>query len=306
MARNEARVATPTVGLAGRQLGGYLYSLLRFCRRRQLGALGLFIVVVVVVVGAFAGFGNAHIIAQQDPYVQDYTVRLQGPSLSHWLGTDEFGRDLYSRVVYGARISLIVAFWAVGIGTTIGFLLGIVSGYLGGWIDAVLQRVSEIIFSFPAILLAMALVAVLGSGLDKVIIALSVVFTPIALRTIRGTVLSVKQNVYIEAARSVGAGPIRIMFRHILPNVTATYLIIASVQLGSAILIEATLSFLGVGVPPPHPSWGRMLSGGAQSYVMVAPWLVIFPGMAITLLVLGFNLFGDALRDIWDPKLRGR
>jgi len=170
----------------------------------------------------------------------------------------------------------------------------------------VLQRLTEIILAFPAVLLALALVAMLGSGLDKVVIAISIVFVPRALRTIRGSVLSVKQNVYIDAARAIGANPLRIMFRHILPNVTAPYLIVASTLLGSAILIEATLSYLGLGVPPPHPSWGRMLSGSVQEYAMSAPWMVIFPGFAITILVLGFNLFGDALRDIWDPRLRGR
>jgi peptide/nickel transport system permease protein len=300
--RDITRVAErPIYAQLGQRARRQLIGFLRFIRRKPLGAMGLFICLVAFLSGLFASQ-----VANYDPLAQDYLVRLEAPGATHWLGTDEFGRDLYSRIVWGARISLIVAFWAIGMGTTIGFILGIVSGYFGSWVDQLLQRLTEVILAFPAILLAMALVAMMGSGLDKVVIAISIVFVPRALRTIRGSVLSVKQNVYIDAARAIGAGPMRIMLRHILPNVTAPFLIIASTLLGSAILIEATLSYLGLGVPPPHPSWGRMLSGGAQMYAVSAPWMVIFPGFAITILVLGFNLFGDALRDIWDPRLRGR
>jgi peptide/nickel transport system permease protein len=284
----------------------YTKAFTRFVSRKPLGALGLFLVFAFVVLGLLAGVGERRIIATHDPLAQDPLARLKPPGGAHWLGTDEFGRDVYSRIVYGARVSLMVALFAIGIGTTLGLLLGVVSGYLGGWVDLLLQRLSEIILSFPAVLLALAMVAMLGAGLDKVVIALSIVFFPTALRVIRGSTLSVKQNVYIEAAQAIGATRLRIMGLHVLPNVMAPFLIVASVQLGSAILLESTLSFLGLGVPPPHPSWGRMLTGGAQQFAQTAPWLVVFPGAAITLMVLGFNLFGDALRDVLDPKLRGR
>lgn len=296
--------APPSV--VGQKLRAYGKGIARFLRRKPLGALGLFIVLIAIVTGVLAGFGENRIIATHDPLLQVPAERVKPPSTTHWMGTDEFGRDVYSRIVYGARVSLVVAFWAIGIGTTLGFIAGIISGYMGGWVDLFLQRLSEIILSFPAVLLALSLVAMLGAGLDKVVIALSIVFFPSSLRVIRGSVLSVKQNVYIEAARAIGATRMRIMALHVLPNVVAPFLIVASVQLGNAILLESTLSFLGLGVPPPHSSWGRMLTGGAQQFAQTAPWLVIFPGAAITLLVLGFNLFGDALRDVLDPKLRGR
>ena len=275
-------------------------GVLKFARRKPLGAIGLVIFLVAMLAAIFAP-----VLATADPLTQERSELLQGPSSQHFFGTDNFGRDLYSRIIYGARISLIVAFLSIGIGTVTGLLLGIVSGYIGGWVDTLIQRATEVMLAFPPVLLALALVAVLGSGLDKVIIAVSIVFGPQTLRVVRGTVLSVKQNVYVDAARTVGASDLRIMLRHILPNVMAPYLIMASVLLGSAIMIEATLSFLGLGVPPPHPSWGRMLSVASSEYSLIAPWMVIFPGMAITILVMGFNFFGDALRDVWDPKLRG-
>jgi peptide/nickel transport system permease protein len=236
---------------------------------------------------------------------QDYTRRFQGPGLEHFMGTDNFGRDLWARIVGGSRISVQVGFIAVFTGSTLGLVLGVISGYIGGSTDNFLQRLTEIMLAFPGLLLALALMATLGSGVDKVIIAISIGYIPRTLRVMRGTVLSTKENVYVDAARAIGATPVRVMARHILPNVMAPYLIIATSLLSTAILAEATLSFLGLGVPPPHPSWGRMLSGAVAEYAVTAPWLVIFPGLAITWLVLGFNLFGDALRDVWDPRLRG-
>ena len=280
---------------------GQLRVALKFVRRQPLGAIGFAVFLVSALAAIFAP-----VFATADPLAQDYLVRLQGPSTEHFLGTDELGRDLYSRIVFGARVSLMVAFYSIGLGTGAGLLLGIVSGYLGGRVDNLVQRATEVMLAFPEVLLALAIVAALGGGLDKVIIAVSIVFGPRTLRVIRGTVLSVKQNVYVEAARAVGATNMRIMLRHILPNIMAPYLIVASTLLGSAILTEATLSFLGLGVPPPHASWGRMLSGAATQYARSAPWMVIFPGLAITVLVMAFNFFGDALRDVWDPKLRGR
>ena len=281
-----------------RRVGGS--GIQRFILRKPLGALGAFMLCSVILAALFAPMA-----ARYDTNAQDYQRRLEGPSLSHFMGTDEFGRDLWARVVHGARISLLVGFASVLIGATIGLALGVFSGYAGGIVDDVIQRVVEVMLSLPGIFLALALVATLGSGVDKLIIALIFIYAPRTLRVIRGAVLSTKQNSYIDAAKAVGARPLRIMSRHILPNVMAPYLILASGLLANAILIEATLSYLGLGVPPPHPSWGRMLANSVAQYAAAAPWMVIFPGLAITWLVLGFNLLGDTIRDAWDPRLRG-
>ncbi len=250
--------------------------------------------------------GVRALISTHDPTELFYESLLEAPSTRHWMGTDQLARDQFSRLVYGTRISFIVAFLAIGIGKTVGYTLGIVSAYLGGKFDMFVQRFVDAMLAFPNILLALTMVAVLGPGLEKVIIAIAVTTFPSGVRIARGTVLSVKQNVYIDAARVVGASTNRIMFRHILPNSLAPFLIIASVSLGGAILAEASLSYLGLGVPPPHASWGRALSGGAVDFMLTAPWLMIAPGIAITVLVLAFNMFGDMMRDIWDPRLRGR
>ena len=272
----------------------------RFVLRKPLGVLSAFMLCSVILAALFAP-----LVARYDTNAQDYQRRLEGPSTSHFMGTDEFGRDLWARVVHGSRISLLVGFASVLIGATIGLALGVFSGYTGGIVDDVIQRVVEVMLSLPGIFLALALVATLGSGVDKLIIALIFIYVPRTLRVIRGAVLSTKQNSYIDAAKAVGARPLRIMSRHILPNVMAPYLILASGLLANAILIEATLSYLGLGVPPPHPSWGRMLANSVAQYAAAAPWMVIFPGLAITWLVLGFNLLGDTIRDAWDPRLRG-
>jgi len=291
-------VAGSSAGLRFRHGGRAAW---RFATMQPLGALGLIICLLAILAGVFAPA-----VAPYPVNVGDHLERLQAPSAKHLLGTDEFGRDLFSRIVHGARISLYVAFFSIGIGKTTGYLLGIISGYIGGRFDMVLQRVVDAMMAFPTILLALIMVAMLGAGLTQVITAISIVNFPNAVRLARGTVLSVKENVYIDASRAIGASPLRIMLRHVLPNSMAPFLIITSVALGSAILVEASLSFLGLGVPPPHASWGRMLSGGAQQYGLLAPWMVVAPGLAIMLLVLGFNLLGDSLRDILDPRLRGR
>ena len=294
----ERAAAGPSVG---QRIQRVVSGLARFARRQPLGTFGLVICIITIVIGGFAPW-----ITPSDPNSGDPMDRLQGPSATHWFGTDPLGRDQWSRIAYGTRVSLYVAFFSIVIGTAAGYLLGIVGGYLGGKVDDTIQRLVDALLAFPSILLALALVSVLGAGLDKVIFAISVTLAPRAARVARGVVLSVKENVYIDAARVIGASPLRIMLRHILPNSMAPFLILASLALGGAILTEASLSFLGLGVPPPHASWGRMLSGAAQQFALLAPWLMIFPGAAIMLVVLGFNLFGDALRDIWDPKLRGR
>ena len=300
---DQNRVEGASVGTSlGHKSARGALNALNFARRKPLGAVGLLTCATFLIIGLFA-----NVVSPYDPNFGGTTKeRLQGPSAKHWFGTDELGRDMFSRVVSGTTTSLKVAFACIAIGSFSGFILGIVSGYFGGWVDLVLQRITESLQAFPGILLALTLVAVLGGGLGAVIIAISVAFTPGPLRVIRGVVLSAKQNVYVDAARVIGASNVRIMLRHILPNVLPTFLVLASVALGGAILVESSLSFLGLGVPPPNPSWGRMLSGNAQQYALAAPWMVIFPGAAISLMVLGFNLLGDALRDIWDPRLRGR
>ncbi len=274
---------------------------LRFAQRQPLGAISLLVLVLVVILAALA------------PWIVPYSSTLTSPADSflspgakHFFGTDQLGRDLFSRILSGTRVSLQVSFFSIVLGTTGGYLLGIVSGYIGGRLDDWLQRVIDAMLAFPPILLALAIVAALGPGLDKVIFAISFTFAPRAARVSRGVVLSVKENVYVDAARVVGSSTTRIVLRHILPNSMAPYLILASVSLGTAILTEAALSYLGLGVPDPYPSWGRMMSGAAQQLALLAPWMVLFPGMAITVMVLAFNLLGDSLRDIWDPRLRGR
>ncbi len=294
----EQVAAPPRVGIA---IQRWRHAMGRFVRTQPLGTVGLAFCILAVLVGVFANQ-----LDRYDPDLVRTADRLQGPSAQHWFGTDDLGRDAYSRIVHGTTVSLLVAFFSIGIGTTAGYLFGIVSGYIGGKTDDALQRFIDALLSFPSILLALVIVSVLGVGLDKVVFAIAVGSAPRAARVSRGVVLSVKENVYVDAARVIGASPVRIMLRHILPNSMAPYLILASVALGGAILTEASLSFLGLGVPPPAPSWGRMLSSGATNYALYMPWLMVFPGVAIMILVLGFNLFGDAVRDIWDPRLRGR
>ncbi|MSQ22047.1 MAG: ABC transporter permease [Dehalococcoidia bacterium] len=285
----------------GRRIQRSLAGLATFARRQPLGAIGLVVIVASLLAAVLANW-----VAPYDPNVGTADDRLVGPSAKYFFGTDHQGRDQFSRIVYGTRISLMVSFFSIALGTGGGYLLGIISGYIGGKFDILFQRVMDAILAFPSLLLALVLVAVLSPGIDKVIIAIAIAYTPRAARVSRGVVLSLKENVYVDAARVIGASPTRIMLRHVLPNSLAPFLVLASVALGSAILTEAALSYLGLGVPPPHSSWGQMMSGAAQSFATIAPWLIIFPGVAIAVLVLGFNLFGDALRDVWDPKLRGR
>ncbi|MSQ21847.1 MAG: ABC transporter permease [Dehalococcoidia bacterium] len=296
-ALNQASV-TAAMGQRVARFGG---GLARFVRTQPLGTFGLVVCILVIVVGLIGPW-----IDRYEPDLATPADRLQGPNATHWFGTDHLGRDLYSRIVAGARISVYVAFFSIGIGTTAGYLVGIFSAYIGGKTDLVIQRFIDAMQAFPAILTALIIVSALGAGLDKVIIAIAFSLMASAVRISRGVVLSVKENVYVDASRVIGASPLRIMLRHILPNAMAPYLILASVALGGAILTEASLSFLGLGVPPPAASWGGELSGNASSFMLSNPWMAIFPGVAIMVVVLGFNLFGDALRDVWDPRLRGR
>jgi peptide/nickel transport system permease protein len=276
-------------------------ALVEALRRKPLGAVSAALIVVLVFTAIFA-----HLLAPYDPLDAKPEIRLAAPSRAHPFGTDDIGRDVLSRVIHGSRISLWVGLLAVGIGTAVGMVIGLACGYWEGRTDLMFQRVMDAIQAIPGLLLALAIVSVLRPSTTNAMLAIAVVIIPGNSRIVRGAVLSAKQNRYVEAAQAIGCRNPRIVLRHILPNVTAPILIIASIWLGNAILIEASLSFLGVGTQPPEPSWGLMLSSTGRAFFEQAPWLAIFPGLAISLAVLAFNLFGDTLRDAWDPKLRNQ
>ena len=248
---------------------------------------------------------SADWLAPYSPYEQNARALMRPPSIEHWMGTDNYGRDVFSRIVHGARISLAVGFSAILFSTSVGSTLGIVSGYLEGKVDLVIQRFIDAKMAFPTIILATAILAAFGPGLQNVVLAIAVAGIAGSTRIVRSAVLKEKQSMYVEAARCLGCTDLRIMVAHILPNVLAPIIVIATVGVGSAILLESALSFLGLGATEPNPSWGLMLTGGSRTYLIRAPWMAIFPGTAISLAVLGWNLFGDALRDTWDPRLEG-
>src|SRR5262245_26026822 len=276
-------------------------TLWNLAKRKPLGAISAALILLLVFTAIFAD-----VLAPVDPLFTQPEIRLQSPSWQYPFGTDDIGRDVLSRIIYGARLSLWVGLLAVGIGTVAGTLIGLISGYWEGWLDLGLQRIMDALMTIPGLILALAIVSVLTPNTTNAMLAIAIVIIPGNSRIVRGAVLSAKQNPYVEAARALGCRHLRIIASHILPNVTAPILIIASIWLGNAIFIEASLSFLGLGTQPPTPSWGLMLSSTGRAFMEQAPWLAIFPGLAISLAVLGFNLFGVALRDIWDPKLRGR
>ena len=276
-------------------------SVLDFCRREPLGTFGL----VLVAVMAVAGLG-AEWIAPYSPTANDFAAMTEPPSWAHLMGTDQFGRDLFSRIVFGARTAFIVGFSCALVGGFAGLVLGVGSAYFGGRIDTVLQRLNDVIMAFPLIILALAVIAVFGSGVFNVILAITIPLIPRCARVVRSSALSIREVPYIDAARACGFGHARIILRHMVPNVLAPFLIMLTAFVGQAILAEASLSYLGLGVQEPVPAWGLMLQGGAEEYATTAPWIAIFPGIAIALTVFGFSLFGDALRDALDPKLRDR
>lgn len=271
----------------------------RFCRTKPLGAFGLLIIIALLIVAAFPG-----VFAKTSYDEIDILGRLKGPSADNFFGSDNQGRDVYSRIVYGARTSVFIGFGAVALSTVFSTLIGLVTGYFGGLVDLVSQRIVEIMMAFPGIIFIIFLVSIFGPGIRTVIITLGVLFTAGSSRVIRSTVISVKANQFVEAAKSTGASDTRLMFRHILPNIVPIILINISIQIGAVILIESSLSFLGYGVPPPYPSWGRMLQDG-QIDMAQHPYLAFFPGAAIALTIYSFNMLGDALRDVLDPRLRG-
>jgi peptide/nickel transport system permease protein len=289
--------ATVSAPLAPRLTSGE--EVVKFIRTKPLGAGGALIILGMFFVALFAAA-----LAPYDPYQGDYALQFARPSAEHWLGTDEFGRDVLTRIMYGARIALFVGFTASFAGCTLGALLGVVSAYWGGKVDLFLERLMDILLAFPLLILALAIASILGPAVQNVVVAIAIPIVPRAARVVRATALSVKENQYVEAASSLGASWRRVVLQHILPNVMAPYIIMLTAQLGSAILTEAALSYLGLGTAEPTPSWGLMLSGSASSYAAKAPWIAVFPGIAISLGVFGFNLFGDSLRDALDPKLR--
>jgi peptide/nickel transport system permease protein len=247
---------------------------------------------------------GADYLAPYDPLTTRYHLMMQAPGAKFWLGTDIYGRDILSRIIYGSRTALLVGFSASIFGATVGAIMGVMSAYFGGKSDLVIQRVMDVLLSFPLIVLALAVVAALGTGVENVIIAIAVPMVPRCARVVRASALAIRETPYVDAARAMGFSHMRIMFRHMLPNVVAPYLIMLTAFLGQAILLEASLSFLGLGVAEPTPAWGLMLKGAAVEFAERAPWMGIFPGLAISAAVFGFNLFGDSLRDELDPKLR--
>ncbi len=285
-----------TVSLPGRILGGLLY----FARRAPMAAFWGCIAVAILVMAI-----TAPAIAPYSPVKSDFRAMSKPPYEQHVFGTDQIGRDILSRVIHGSRASLTVAVSAVLLGTTVGALWGLASGYFGGRFDIISQRILEFLQSFPDLILAMAIAMALGAGTGTVIIAIAITRIPFGGRVIRAVVLSLKELQYVEAARGLGASHMRMMLRHILPQCMAPYLILATTHLGVAIIIEASLGFLGVGIPPPTPTWGNMLADALNAGLIPPWWLVLFPGLAISITVLAFNLLGDGIRDVLDPRLRG-
>jgi peptide/nickel transport system permease protein len=270
-----------------------------YAASHPLGVIGAAIMAIFVLVALFADALTVY-----DPTATNSAAALAAPGAAHWLGTDYMGRDIYSRIVYGARISLAVGLGSTSLGCALGVVLGLASGYVGGWVDLIIQRVVDVLQAIPLLVLALVMAASLGPALSNTIFAIALPLVPYAARVIRSNTLALREQPFVEAARAIGMSEWRIAIRHVLPNTLAPLIVIATAQLGAAILTEAALSFLGLGVPEPHPSWGRMMSESIAEYVRVAPWLVVFPGLAISLAVFGTNLFGDALRDILDPRLR--
>src|SRR5919106_1069961 len=281
------------------RLDRWLEASFRFTHQRPLGAVGAAIIGIMIAAALLAG-----LVSPYDPLVTDYARMLQAPSSIHWFGTDSFGRDVFARIIYGSRTALWIGFASAFLGATLGALIGVTSAYFGGKIDLFLQRLMDLLLSFPLIILALVVVSLLGTGTTNVILAITVPMLPRSALVVRSSALSLREMPFVEAARALGFGPMRIIVRHMLPNVMAPYLIMLTAFLGQAILLEASLSFLGLGVQEPIAAWGLMLRGAATQYAESAPWMAIFPGVAISLAVFAFNLFGDALRDVLDPRLR--
>jgi len=295
-----AKTYVAELNKAGANTHGFFGEIRFLARQYPLGAIGAVILTLFVFAAIFADF-----ITRFDPLTTNAAASLARPFGEHFLGADFMGRDVYSRLVYGARISLAVSITATLVGSVLGVAIGLAAGYLGGWVDLLTQRVTDIMQALPLLVLALVMSASLGPSLRTTIIAISIPLVPYSARVIRSSTLALRELAMVEAAKAVGMSEWRIAIRHVLPNTIAPLIVLATAQLGSTILTEASLSFLGLGVPEPYPSWGRMLSESAAEYIHTAPWLVIFPGIIISLVVFGTNLLGDALRDILDPRQRG-
>lgn len=270
-------------------------------KKNPLGVFGGLVVIAMIFMAVFAPW-----LSPYDPESNSFEHMLVPPSVDFWLGTDQFGRDLLTRIIFGARTALFVGFIAAFVGAFAGLVLGVGSAYFGGKIDLIFQRIMDIFMAFPLIILALAVVSIFGTGMQNVIIAITIPFIPRCARVVRSNALAIREIPYVDAARAMGFSHIRIIIRHMAPNVMAPFLIMLTAFVGQAILLEASLSYLGLGVQEPTPAWGLMLQGGAEEYVESAPWVAVFPGLAITLAVFGFNLFGDAVRDTLDPRLRSQ
>ena len=280
---------------------GPIVRAIELIRKQPVGAFGALIVVVMILMAVFA-----QVLTNFDPEANAFEHMLTAPDSTFWLGTDQFGRDQFTRIVYGAQTALFVGFTAAFIGSSIGLVLGVSSAFFGGKFDLIFQRVIDVMMAFPLIIMALAIVAIFGTGVQNVIIAITIPFIPKCARVVRSSALAIREIPYIDAARANGFSNTRIILRHMVPNVMAPYLIMITTFVGQAILLEASLSYLGLGVQEPTPAWGLMLSGGAEEYAESAPWVAIWPGVAISLAVFGFNMFGDAVRDVLDPKLRSQ
>ncbi len=287
---------------AQRRTRNWVWAIANFSQRNPVGAISGLAILGIVFVAVFAPYVATH----HPTEYADFRALREAPGPAHWMGTDDIGRDLYSRVVHGARISLFVALVAVLVGDLVGAAWGVASGYIGGRLDIYSQRFLELLMSFPTLILAMILVLAMGAGVWTVIVAISITRIPLSVRVIRSVTLSVKENAYVDAAQAIGASSGRVMIRHIAPQCVAPWLVLATAHLGSVIILEASLGFLGVGVPMPTATWGNMLGGPVAAGLIPRWWMVVFPGLAITVTVLAFNLFGDSIRDALDPKLRGR
>ena len=284
----------------------WIVRALGLIRRQPLASAGGFVVLIMIVATIFAD-----VLSPYDPEAADFMNMLSPPNAQYWFCTDMFGRDILTRIIYGARTALFVGFTAAFIGATAGLILGVASAYFGGLFDLIVQRIVDIVMAFPLIVLALAIVAAMDADTEfeimrNVIIAITIPFIPQCARVVRSSALAIREIPYVDAARALGFSHTRIIMRHMVPNVMAPYLIMLTTFVGQAILLEASLSYLGMGVQEPTPAWGLMLQGGAEEYAESAPWVPIFPGLAITIAVFGFNLFGDGLRDVLDPRLRSR
>ena len=279
-----------------------IFAIIRtFLQRQPVGAIGIVLVLFFGIAGIIAPW-----IAPYNPTANDFSAMTEAPSWAHWLGTDQLGRDLLSRILYGARTAFIVGLTSAIVGGMTGLVLGVSSAYFGGHFDLWLQRVLDIVIAFPLIIMALTVVSIFGTGLQNVILAITIPLIPRCARVVRSSALAIREVPYVDAARALGYGHMRIILFHMVPNVMGPFLVIITAFVGQAILAEAALSYLGLGVQEPVPAWGLMLQGGAEEYATTAPWIAVFPGLAIMLTVFGINLFGDSLRDVLDPKLRDR